>query len=419
VTFTYDADGNQSIPGQNATWDYENRLSGYDVSALGFRPKYDADNRRVQMVFLLSGSPFGTINYFWDHENIIRESTLASGTTYRFTYEPELYGLLVSHWNGSEGKRYEHFDALGSVVAVTSTAGAVSATRIYDAYGQQIAISGNLSAFAYVGQLGYAVEVIPTRYYVRARYYRADLGTWLSLDPIGFRTRDPNWYRYLRNLALRQTDPSGLDSNSPCVIVNRHQDGSIPPAWLRFAADLASAEEILEGPQTWNAITTHMSIRECCEVIFVGHRGNFDQYTNPGGCSTFVQENRPNARRRRFVQRRLLPDTINEFDLETTFKDSHCEKCRIVIQGCGDADDPVHHQTLQNIANSTGCEVCGTKTDCAPDGISGGAFAGQLIGGALVVNANTYRESLICKSKIGEDIVKDPPDIRRPRELRG
>lgn len=47
------------------------------------------------------------------------------------------------------------------------------------------------------------------KYYYRARYYDPALGRFLSEDPIGFKSQDTNFYRYVFNNPLKHTDPSG------------------------------------------------------------------------------------------------------------------------------------------------------------------------------------------------------------------
>ena len=52
-------------------------------------------------------------------------------------------------------------------------------------------------------------------YYYRARYYDPASGRFLSEDPVGFRGRDINLYRYGRNQPGRFTDPIGLFTIDP------------------------------------------------------------------------------------------------------------------------------------------------------------------------------------------------------------
>jgi RHS repeat-associated protein len=49
----------------------------------------------------------------------------------------------------------------------------------------------------------------PSKYY-RARYYDPKIGRFLSEDPIGFDSRDPNFYAYVKNNPVNAIDPTGL-----------------------------------------------------------------------------------------------------------------------------------------------------------------------------------------------------------------
>src|SRR5205823_1307065 len=66
--------------------------------------------------------------------------------------------------------------------------------------------------FNFVGTRGYYADSagISTKKYVRARYYDTYRCRWFTEDPIGFRGRDYNLYRYVKNNSTSTIDPSGL-----------------------------------------------------------------------------------------------------------------------------------------------------------------------------------------------------------------
>ena len=61
----------------------------------------------------------------------------------------------------------------------------------------------------YGGEYGYWRDDA-ARVYVRARHYAPGAGRWVIRDPVGFRGRDWNLYRYVENAAGINLDPSGL-----------------------------------------------------------------------------------------------------------------------------------------------------------------------------------------------------------------
>jgi RHS repeat-associated protein len=88
---------------------------------------------------------------------------------------------------------------------------AVTDTLLADAWGVQVATTGETAnPFAAFGQWSY-VRDTPTRLYVGARHLRVDLARWLSRDPIGYDGGDWNPYAYSANQPTSLPDPSGLD----------------------------------------------------------------------------------------------------------------------------------------------------------------------------------------------------------------
>jgi len=66
--------------------------------------------------------------------------------------------------------------------------------------------------FKYVGQLGVQAEDNGL-YYMRARYYDAQIGRFISEDPIGF-AGGINLYAYVGGNPVMLVDPSGLEATS-------------------------------------------------------------------------------------------------------------------------------------------------------------------------------------------------------------
>jgi RHS repeat-associated protein len=69
--------------------------------------------------------------------------------------------------------------------------------------------------FKYVGQFGVMSE--PNGfYYMRARYYDANVGRFISEDPIGFDGGDVNLFAYVQNNPINKIDPLGLRPLTDC-----------------------------------------------------------------------------------------------------------------------------------------------------------------------------------------------------------
>lgn len=166
---------------------------------------YNGDGQRVQVV-----DSQGTKKQIWDGKNILLETDGADATQVVYTQEPADYGNLVSQRRGSTTSTFL-FDALGSTRKVTNSAGSVTDSYEYRAYGEIYTSSGTtVNVFRWVGELGYYYDVDRQAYYLRARPYSPELARFLSQDPIGFEGSPWNLYEYGRGSPSGNVDPNGL-----------------------------------------------------------------------------------------------------------------------------------------------------------------------------------------------------------------
>jgi len=97
-------------------------------------------------------------------------------------------------------------DRLGSVVALTDTAGTIQTQYSYEPFGKTSASGANsANTSQYTGREGDGTGL----YYYRARYYSPSLQRFIREDPIGMRG-GINLYAYVHNNPLTSTDPLGL-----------------------------------------------------------------------------------------------------------------------------------------------------------------------------------------------------------------
>ncbi|NLZ07174.1 MAG: hypothetical protein GXY19_18560 [Phycisphaerae bacterium] len=147
---------------------------------------------------------------------------------------------MIEAAGGYAGTYYYHFDALGSVVALSDADGDTIQVYEYDVYGQVAASDPNHpNRFLFTGR---EFDTETGLYYYRARYYNPTLGRFLQTDPIGYGD-GINWYRYCRNNPACCTDPSGSVLVSYTLKSNYLPDGSID--WmcaLIFTATIVNDE---------------------------------------------------------------------------------------------------------------------------------------------------------------------------------
>ncbi|MGA6150068.1 RHS repeat domain-containing protein [Stenotrophomonas sp. NPDC077461] len=138
----------------------------------------------------------------------------------------------------AETVRYIHTDALGSPVVTTDELGNVVERFVYEPFGQQVGESEG-DGPSYAGHLRDAYTAL---LYMQQRYYAADIGAFLSVDPVtpSSSSLQFNRYRYANGNPFSFTDPDGR-----VAIVTRMKDGSINIDFpSKFTGDASTPENI-------------------------------------------------------------------------------------------------------------------------------------------------------------------------------
>ncbi|MFN7894124.1 MAG: RHS repeat-associated core domain-containing protein [Pirellula sp.] len=215
VRFTFDAAGNQTrrqVDNQNFTnysWDAENRLERVEISdEAGTRfeqSRYDSAGNRIASI-----TAQGEVRYLLDLNGEF------SQVAAEYTPEGVLLASIVRGVNvigeTRQGQSVVFItDRLGSIRAISSSAGAIVARFDYDAYGVQISSDGITSSpQRFTGESRSSLSGID---YLRARYYDPSQGRFLSADPFAGRLIKPvslHKYQYADLDPVNNRDPSGL-----------------------------------------------------------------------------------------------------------------------------------------------------------------------------------------------------------------
>jgi RHS repeat-associated protein len=168
-----DDNGNLTSRGSDSfSWDAENRLTSATVNSATTTYVYNGDGLRESLTF--GGN---TTTYTWDIAAGIPQ--VLDDEDFRY-----VYGLgRISQAGPGTTTRYYLTDALGSVMALVDASGTVLNTYEYDVFGAVRSSTGSTAnAFTYTGEQTDASTGLE---YLRARYYDAATGRFLSLDPPG------------------------------------------------------------------------------------------------------------------------------------------------------------------------------------------------------------------------------------------
>ncbi len=199
------------LPGVARTneWNAEDRLVAVSYRNQRTEFSYDGLGRRTTIRHLLNGSEVSVRRLVWSDGEICEERNAAGAVIKRF------FPQGVKFETGPNAGTYFYTrDHLGSIRELTDSEGNVRARYAYDPYGRRTKEAGDLETdFGFAGMFWCAEAGLSLTHF---RAYDAELGRWLSRDPLPEveTTQGPNLYAYVRNNPINLIDPEGLCTGS-------------------------------------------------------------------------------------------------------------------------------------------------------------------------------------------------------------
>jgi RHS repeat-associated protein len=210
TTYLYDADGNMTSKSDASGttkygYDAENRLIRVETPSGGmYEYVYDALGNRISVKH--GGDEK---RYVHDPAGLVDIATEYDGSGALFARYIHAAGLVAK--SDATGKQWFYaFDGIGHTRQLTDSAGAVVNSYDYSPFGVSLKADESVAnPFRYVGRFG-VMEEGNGLIFMRARYYSASAGRFVSQDPIGLNGGDANFYRYVQNDPINFLDPLGI-----------------------------------------------------------------------------------------------------------------------------------------------------------------------------------------------------------------
>ena len=212
INYAYDLNGNMVSKGDGSDttlyeWDWENRLVQMtnDQIPMTNYYEYDGDGNRIQKTEV-RGQTTETTKYINDVASplvqVLMETNESDTVLATYTYGNDLISM-----NRAGVNSYYHYDGLGTVRQMTDDTETIVASYTYDSFGNLIASSGaTTNAYGFTGEQQF--EEVDNLVFLRARYYDASIGRFISRDPIHY-WGGINLYGYVKNNPVNYIDPLG------------------------------------------------------------------------------------------------------------------------------------------------------------------------------------------------------------------
>lgn len=200
--------GNPATTGGTATWEGRDWLATFTATG-GSTSSYTYNGLGQRLSRTQGGT---TTRYVLDVNQplpaVLMENNVSNTPQRHYIYG---IGLLASIDSSNNALTY-HFSQRGDTLALTNAAGTVTESYGYSPYGTTTATNASGNPFRFVGQHG-VMDEGNGLHFMRARYYGANLGKFLSRDQLSGsfeQGQTLNLFVYVAGNPLTSIDPSGF-----------------------------------------------------------------------------------------------------------------------------------------------------------------------------------------------------------------
>lgn len=209
TSYSYDADGNRTTATQGSstlasgTWNGQSELTTYSNAAADMTSAtYNGGGLRSASTITPAGKSAITQDYVWNTAGGQQQLLMDSANAYIYVGD----AAPAEQVNLATGAAtYLVTDYLASVRGTVNSAGTLTGTTSYDAWGNPLT-AGGLTASTPFGYAGGYTDPDGLIYLID-RYYDPATGQFISVDPDVSQTDQP--YQYASDNPISQSDPSG------------------------------------------------------------------------------------------------------------------------------------------------------------------------------------------------------------------
>lgn len=252
-TLSYDSVGNLTGDGEwTYSWQHGSQLSGMTKTGTNLSYEYNYEGLRTAKT--VNGL---TTKYFYTGDSLT--DIIKGSDSMHFTYDA--VGPSSVTYNGTT--YYYLRNAQEDVVGIVDSSGALVVSYTYDAWGEQLAISGSLASTLGVDNpfryRGYIYDEETGIFYLNSRYYDPEIERFISVDSPAVPTISPektNWdkniYAYCDNNPISRKDSDGNVWLQAMLI------GGLIGAGIGAATSIIT-QSIFEGEVKWRTVLVDLA----------------------------------------------------------------------------------------------------------------------------------------------------------------